>query len=459
MEPLLIVQLIVVLLLVLGNAFFVGAEIALTSARRSRIQQLADRGHGAARIVQQLHAQPERFYSVTQVGITLVSLGLGAVGIVTVTKFLQPALEFVMTRSGGVIPLGNAQHVADVTANVLAFLIISYLHIVGGELAPKVYAFHRPVHVSLLVARPVNVLYRTLAWAIWLLNASATALLWMFGQRQMDGPGGGHFSISEEELRTILAASEQEGVLKPHETKMIHGVIDLDEQTTHDLMVPRTQIVALPHTATISEALEVFRESKHSRYPVYLDTIDTIIGTLFIKELLESIDPRGGPASLERPITEIMRPPYIVPETKPVNLLLARFKSKRQQMAIVADEYGGTSGLVTLEDILEEIVGEFDDEASLQTKLIRRTTEDGSYYVDPAARLDDLGAQIGYEFEFASYNTVAGLIYHHLGRVAEAGDRIELPGLEVTVEAMDGHRLLEVCVKKVTQPTDGEATA
>ena len=271
-------------------------------------------------------------------------------------------------------------------------LIISYLHIVGGELAPKVFAFHKPVELSLLVARPINFLYRAMAWVIWLLNASATGLLWICGQRQMTGPGGGHFSISEEELRTILAASEQEGVLKPHETKMIHGVFDLDDQTAHDLMVPRTQIVALPNTATIRDALEVFRQSKHSRFPVYKDTIDTIVGTLFIKELLESIDPRGGPASLERPITEIMRPPYIVPETKPISLLLARFKAKRQQMAIVADEFGGTAGLVTLEDILEEIVGEYEDEASLQTEIIRRKTDDGCFFVDPGRAAGRLGS-------------------------------------------------------------------
>lgn len=450
MEPLLILQLVVVLLLVMGNAFFVASEIALTSARRSRVRQLADQGNRTAPIVQQLQAQPERFYSVTQVGITLVSLGLGAVGIVTLTRALEPAIDFVTTHLGSVIPVDNAHHVAHVSANLLAFVIISYVHIVGGELAPKVFAFHRSAEVSLLVARPIDFLYRTLAWAIWLLNVSATGLLWVFGQRPAGGTAGGHFAISEEELRTILTASEQEGVLKPQETQMIYGVIDLEEQTAHDLMVPRIQIMALPDTATVCDALDVFRQSKHSRFPVYHGTIDTIVGTLFIKELLESIDPSGGPASLEQPITEIMRPPYIVPETKPVSLLLARFKAKQQQMAIVADEFGGTAGLVTLEDILEEIVGEFEDEASEQTKLIRRQSGDGRFYVDPGARLDDLGAEIGYEFEPAAYNTLAGLIYDYLGRVAQAGDRVEVPGLEIVVEATDGHRLVEVSLHKTS---------
>jgi CBS domain containing-hemolysin-like protein len=326
---------------------------------------LADSGNGAAQVVQQLHAHPERFYSVTQVGITLVSLGLGAVGIVTVTKALEPVLDFVTGHLASVIPPTSAHHVALVSANVLAFLLISYLHIVGGELAPKVLAFHKPVEMSLLVARPINMLYRFMAWFIWFLNVSATALLWVFGQRQIAGHASGHFAISEEELRTILAASEAEGVLKPHETQMIHGVFDLDDRATRDLMVPRTEIVALPNTSTIGEAIGVFHESKHSRFPVYEGTIDKIVGALFIKELLGSIDLSGEPASLERPVTAIMRPPYIVPESKPISLLLARFKSSRQQMAIVADEFGGTAGLVTLEDILEEIVGDFDDESSV----------------------------------------------------------------------------------------------
>lgn len=184
-----------------------------------------------------------------------------------------------------------------------------------------------------------------------------------------------------------------------------------------------------------------------------------VVGTLFIKELLESIDPRSGPAALDRPITEIMRPPYIVPETKPISLLLARFKAKHQQMAIVADEYGGTAGLVTLEDILEEIVGDCEDESSLQMQLVRRQTDDGCFYVDPSARLDDLEAPVGYHFEPASYNTLAGLIYHHLGRVAQAGDQIDLPGLTIIVEATDGHRLVEVCLKKTASPNEQDGDA
>ncbi|MCA9124420.1 MAG: HlyC/CorC family transporter [Planctomycetaceae bacterium] len=438
----------IVLLLVMGNAFFVSSENSLTSARRSRIKHLAETGHAAAQIAQQLQAKPKRFCSVPQIGITLVSLGLGLIGVVTANRALEPAFEFVTTHLGSVISPASARHVGQVAAHVVAFVVVSYVHVVGGELAPKMLALHKPVEISLLVAGPISFVYRAMAWAIWLLNASASRQLWICGQRRFAGPAGGHFSISEEELRTILAASEQEGVLQQDETKMIRGVFDLDVQTTRDLMVPRTQIVALPQTANLREPLAVFRKSKHSRFPVYQGTIDTITGTLFTKELLESIDPNGDSAALERSIAEIMRPPYMVPDTKSISLLLADFKANRQQMAIVVDEFGGTAGIVTLEDVLEEIVGEYDDETSPPTKIIRRQTHDGCFFVHPSARLEDLERRIGYDFGSSTCITLTGLIYHRLGRVAQPGDRIDLPGLQIVIEAKDGHRLMEVCLKR-----------
>ncbi len=309
------------------------------------------------------------------------------------------------------------------------------------------FAFRKPVEVSLAVARPIQFLYRLMAWAIGGLNGSARVLLWLFGQRDTATPSGGHFSISEEELRIILQASEQEGVLKPDETKMIHGVFDLYEQTPRDLMVPRTEVVGIPREATLGDAIAIFRKSKHSRFPVFDETIDRIDGVLFIKEMLDGVDP-GDPSSLDRPVSELMQPAYIVPGTKPVHLLLNQFKTKRQQMAIVADEYGGTAGLVTLEDILEEIVGEFDDEASRVKQFIKKQTDDGRIFVDPNVRLDDLGGMIDYSFEAAEYNTLAGLIYFNLGHVAEVGDRVELPDLRIVVEATAGHRLVDVSLMK-----------
>jgi CBS domain containing-hemolysin-like protein len=220
MESHLIFNLLAVILLVMGNAFFVGSEIALTSARRSRIKQLADTGNKAARTVQLLHKEPERFYSVTQIGITLVSLALGAIGITTMEHLIDPVFEAMAVSFSGGQSLVDVAHTA---AYIFGFVVISFLHVVGGELAPKVLAFHKAETLSLAVAGIMNFLYSSLKPLIWIMNKSSEGLLWVFGQRDLAKEGAGHFSITEEEIRTILTASEHDGVLNAEETQMIRG--------------------------------------------------------------------------------------------------------------------------------------------------------------------------------------------------------------------------------------------
>ena len=456
MDPHTLAKLVGIVLLITGNAFFVGSEIALTSARRSRIRHLAEQGNKAAGVVQVLHAEPERFYSVTQIGITLMSLALGAIGIATITTMLEPSITFVVAHLSIFVSPARAHTVTLTTAHIVAFLFISALHVVGGELAPKVYAFHKPVRTSLAVARSINFFYRLLYPTIWLLNHASNGLLRLFGQRYLASPKGGHLSISEEELRTILVASESEGILDPEETAMIQGVFDLEEHTVEEVMVPRTKIVGLQKDMTIRESLEIFRQERHHRYPVYDKHIDRIVGMLPIKELLNCIDPEGGTEEMGRPISEIMLPPYLVPEIKPLAILLAEFKAQRQQMAIVIDEYGGTAGIVTLEDILEEIVGEYEDEFSPSSVLIKTKGKDGKTLIDPSIRLDDLGKMIKCSFPEGEYNTLAGFIYHHLGGVPEIGDAIELPKCKITVERMDGHRITLVSLERPVLEKDAE---
>jgi putative hemolysin len=463
MDPLTLAKLVGIVLLITGNAFFVGSEIALTSARRSRIRHLAEQGNKKAGVVQVLHAEPERFYSVTQIGITLMSLALGAIGISTFTTILKPSITFVVGHLSIFVPPARTHTVAITTAHIIAFLFISALHVVGGELAPKVYAFHRPVRSSLAVARTVNLLYRLLYPAIRLLNHASNGLLRLFGQRDLVGPKGGHLSISEEELRTILAASASEGILDSAETAMIQGVFDLDAHTVREVMVPRTKVVGLSKGMTIRAFLKIFRQERHHRYPVYDSNMDNIVGVLTIKELLKSFDPEAGAEEIERSISEIMLPPYLVPESKPLSTLLAEFKTKRQQMAIVIDEYGGTAGLVTLEDILEEIVGEYEDEFSPSPGFIKTKGKDGKTLIDPGIRLDDLGKMIECSFPEGEYNTLAGFIYHHLGRVPELGDSIKLPKCKIAVERMDGHRITLVSLEgpileKDTEPGESKVT-
>jgi CBS domain containing-hemolysin-like protein len=444
MDYLEILKLLGVVALVAGNAFFVGSEIALTSARRSRIQQLSDVGNRSAKIVQLLHSEPERFYSVTQVGITLVSLALGALGVVAVTEAAEPAVDFLVMHMSAIVPPESAHVVAHTAAEIFAFIFVSFLHIVGGELAPKVYAFHNAEALSLNIGWTINFLYGLLFGAIWLLNRSSKALLRLFGQRDLSGPRGGHFSISGEELKTILTASERDGVLNPEATRMIRGVFDLEELKVADVIVPRVDVVGVPLTLTVSEALAVIRKNKHTRYPVYDGSLDKVVGLLLIKDLLSDVQ---LPQSQDVPISSFMRPVFFVSETQQLDVLLAQFKENRQQMAVAVDEYGGTAGIVTLEDILEEIVGELEDEYTTSEMVVRDPS--GYVLIDASIDIDELSAEVEFPFPEGDYNTLAGLMLDHLSRLPEVGDSVDMPGCRLTVTAMAENRVTEVSFVRV----------
>ena len=444
MDWVLIGKLLLILFLVIGNAFFVGSEIALTSARRSRINQLASTGSKSARIVQVLHDQPERFYSVTQIGITLVSLGLGAIGIVTLNQIMFPGIHLAFGL------LGDSEKVLQLTQTfsyIIAFVIISFLHVVVGELAPKVLAFHKAVAISLSVARTINVMHTVLRPLIWFMNHSSNGLLWLIGQRELIENGEQHFSITGEEIRTILSASEQEGVLDPQLTKMLRGVFDLDEHTARDAMIPRTEVEAIPHTAVVADVLTLFKEELRERYPVYETTMDNIIGIVSVKQLLNSMAAAEHPEriidTLAQPVADVMMPAYYIPDTMPLKSLLKDFTSNRRQIAIVLDEYGGTEGLITLEDILEEIVGDYEDEFTPRHRHIKM--EDLQHYkISAGVRVTELEHKLNYPFPTGDYVTLGGFINHRLGRIAEVGDRVQLEGACLEVLKMDRHQIVKV---------------
>lgn len=444
MDWVLIGKLFLILFLIAGNAFFVGSEIALTSARRSRINQLAGSGSKAAKIVQVLHDQPERFYSVTQIGITLVSLGLGAIGIVTMNQVMFPGFQLAFGL------LGESEKIVKLTHTVsyiFAFVVISYLHVVAGELAPKVLAFHKAEAMSLSVARIINGLHAILRPLIWFMNHSSNGLLWLIGQRELIENGEQHFSITGEEIRTILSASEQEGVLDPQLTKMLRGVFNLDEHTARDAMIPRTEVEAIPHTAVVADVLTLFKEELRERYPVYETTMDNIIGIVSVKQLLNSMaaaeKPKRIVETLALPVADVMMPAYYIPDTMPLKTLLKDFTSNRRQIAIVMDEYGGTEGLITLEDILEEIVGDYEDEFTPRHRHIKM--EDRRHYkISAGVRVTELEHKLNYPFPTGDYVTLGGFINHRLGRIASVGDQIQLEGACLEVLKMDRHRIVKV---------------
>ena len=445
MDTELFLQLGLIVLLVAGNAFFVGSEIALTSARRSRIKQLADTGNKAAKTVQLLHKEPERFYSVTQIGITLVSLALGAIGMITISQLLDPVFENLFDMFGDRSLHKGLIAMAHTASYAVAFVIISFLHVVAGELAPKVLAFHKAEALSLGVAGIINGLYKMFKWLIWIMNKSSNGLLWMFGQRNLSGHGEGHFAMSEEEIRTILSASEQDGVLNADETMMIRGVFDLDEHNVREAMIPRTDLLAISSDANVSDVLKMFKQTHHARYPVYDGNLDNMVGIVAMKELLTAVaEQEGGEVSLEQNVSDIMQPPFLVPENKALSELLKTFKTNRQHMAIVIDEFGGTAGIITLEDILEEIVGEYDDEFTGRHRQIKKL-EGSEYLVNGSIRVSELEPVVNFPFpEGDDYVTLAGLVYKHLGNIPKLGDKVELDGGRLEVIEMEGHRITKI---------------
>jgi len=444
-------KLLLILLLIMGNAFFVASEISLTSARRSRIKQLADTGNKSAKIVQLLHNEPERFYSVTQIGITLVSLALGAIGMVTVSQILDPpfeALYGMFSEGKGLIKI------AHTTSYAVAFMLISFLHVVGGELAPKVLAFNRAETLSLAVARIINFFYRALAWLIWIMNKAARGLLWLFGQGDL-AVTEGRFSISEEEIRTILSASEREGILNPEETKMIRGVFDLDEHTVREAMIPRTEILAFAEDDTVEQILEVFKDSRHARFPIFKDSLDNIVGILAMKELLGILAEQESDAqAMQQPLRDLMHEPYFVPESKKLSKLLREFKENRNQMAVVLDEFGGTAGIITLEDILEEIVGEYYDEYTPLQRYVKKD-KGSQFIIDASIHLADLEGMVNFPFPEGDYITLGGFIFHELGSVPKVGDKIDLDGAQLEVLEMDNKRIAKVLFQDLTVAEDG----
>lgn len=451
-------KLLAILGLIAGNAFFVASEIALTSARRSRIKQLADDGNRSARVVQRLHNRPERFYSVTQIGITLVSLALGAVGMETLSHVLDPVFEAAFEAVDHSAPHAALISMAHTVSYAAGFLVVSFFHVVGGELAPKVYAFHNAEALSLGVARIIDALYRMLAWLIWVMNKAARGLLWLFGQRELLREEKNlQFSMTEEEIRTILTASEREGAINPDETQMIRRVFDLDDHLTRGAMIPRTEIVAVPEDAPVAELLGRFKEVHHERFPIYRESLDEITGLVSIKEILDKMgEGENWEMLLRRPVRELMFEPFIVPDTKPLSHLLRDFQQYAQYMAIVIDEFGGTAGLITLEDVLEEIVGEYDDEFTRRQRYIKEA-EDGGYLIDASIRVCELEEALGLPFpQHSGYVTLAGLIYFRLDRVPEVGDRVELESGALEVVEMDRHRITRARFQRRTPERAGD---
>lgn len=438
--PSLIAGLASVLLLVLANAYFVAAEFALVGARRTRLDEQARAGDAKARLASRAVQSLDRYISATQLGITLASLGLGWLG--------EPALATLFIDAFRALPAPIAAIATHAVASVVAFTIITTLHIVLGELVPKALALLYPESVSRWVVIPLIGFAWVMHVPIALLNGTANAVLRLVGIRP---PAEGERLHSPEEIRMLVEQSEEGGSLLQQDARLLEGVFEFSEKTAQEVMTPRTEIVGFEQDLTVEQAADVVVVSHRSRYPVYVDSLDEIVGVVLAKDLLQALRQRPG-----APVRSLMRPPLFVPGTREVEDVLADMKRLKNHLAIVLDEYGGTAGLVTMEDLLEEIVGPIFDEYELH-EIATADEAGGAALLDGAMPIADFNAEHDLELDDADYTTLGGWVFGQLGRLPRAGDRVPAESFVLEVAEMDGRRVAALRLLPADAPTSKPA--
>jgi CBS domain containing-hemolysin-like protein len=428
-----------VILLVAVNGYFVAAEFSLVSIRSTRVDQLVEDGNVIARFIQKSKQDPGRFLSASQTGITLASLALGWVG--------EPAISEILLGAFGRLQFVLGPVVLHTVATVITFILITYIHIVLGELVPKALALQRTEPTLLLTAWPMRFLTVAFTPFIIVLQRSTKWLLGLLGIEQVPEH---HLVYSEDELKRIVSASHEVGILEAHEQDMLHKVFAFSDKVAREVMIPRPDIKALSVNVTWHDLLAEVREHAHTRFPVYEENIDNVIGVFHAKDLFAFLS--------ERPIEEfnmraLIREVPFVPESKPVDDLLTELKKGKTQIAIVMDEFGGTAGLVTLEDLLEEIVGEIADEFDDEHPEIEMIGP-GQYLLDGRYRIAEFNDRFASGLPTDDFDTMAGLVFGTLGREPQVGDEVALGDVSFTVKHMEGHRITRLALH--LRPVVGE---
>lgn len=401
-------ELAIIVLLILGNGFFAGAELAIVSARRGRMAQLAAAGDKRAHLVEQLQADPHRFLATVQIGVTLVGTMASAVGGATAVEVLKPVLQQA--------PLAIVRNTAEPLSLFLVVSLIAYLSLILGELVPKALALEHTERMALRVARPINFFSRTGGLAVAFLTLSSKTVLALLGIKSK----GKQAFITKEEIRHMVAESLESGEVTLGEQELIHNIFEFTHTQVREVMVPRQRIVGLDVDRPRQEIIQTVLNNQFSRYPVYREDIENVVGFIHTKDLLGQVV-----TNPEAPFDTLMRPTFFVPEAKKIDELLREMQQRRLHMALVVDEYGALSGLVTTEDLLEELVGEIEDEHDIgEPRRIKRLGS-GGYLVDALLPLNDLEELLDIKFdENLPCDTLAGLILHLLGRFPEASQQV-----------------------------------
>lgn len=432
--------------LLFSNGFFVAAEFAMVKVRKTRIEQLVKEGNTNAKIALEAIKDLDKFIAAVQLGVTISSIGLGWVGEGTLARIVEPMFGFLPNMGQTV-----ATHTLSVS---IAFALITFLHVVIGELIPKSIALEYTEKTALVIAGPMNAITWVFNPFIWLLNGFGNFVL-----KLMKIPHTHKSSLvhSSEELDMLIDASYNGGVLNETEKDILHNVFNFSDLTAREVMIPRTDMLCVPIDMSLEDLNKIATENQYTRYPVYDEDIDHITGMIHVKDLYKlSVDDTEN-----CPITRIQRQIILVPETITMDKLILEFKKDKVQMAVVVDEFGGTSGLITLEDVIEEIIGDVQDEFDEEEECEIKQIADNIYIANAMLRTDEVAEFIGLDeevLEDEDVDTIGGLVVKLLGKIAEVGDTVSDKGLTYTVKEIDGARITKLEIIKEEQATTETVT-
>ncbi len=435
-----ILNFLLVLFLVLGNGFFVASEFALVAVRKSRIEALVAEGNKAAERLLPLLNNLNAYISATQLGITIFSLGLGYVAEPAIVKVIEPLLlNFAAAANWQFLASPTLAHAISFA---IAFSIITFMHIVFGELAPKTAALELSEKVSMIIALPLQIFYKIFYYPIRLLDWAGTKTVRIFGLR----PSGEHgSSYTEDEIRQLVRVSHESGFLNEEEQKLINQVFEFSETIVREAMIPRTEIIAVPYTASPEEIARVFRQYGYSRLPVYRDSLDDILGVIHSKDVMQYLLVKPRAFKLER----VLKKPLYVVDTARLEDVLRQMQRSKTHFGFVVDEHGGIEGIITLEDLLEEIVGDISDEHDEEVNEQINEQADGSYILDGGLAVRDLNKRLDLHLPVSEgYTTIAGFLMNESGEILQEGEEVKYNGHIFKIETVDKRRILKVRMEK-----------
>jgi putative hemolysin len=433
------IEIILILVFILINGFFSGSEIAVVTARRTRVSELIKEGNRRAKVLKKLQSDPEKFFATVQVGVTIAGALASAIGGAAAIKFLEPALAKVPVE----IIAGSSEAISI----GIIVLCISYLSLIFGELVPKSLALMNPERIALIIARPLIGFSKFSSFLIGILTFTTNILLKPFGGK----PYAQRSFVSEEEIKLLVTEGRDRGVFEPEEETLIHGVFEFTDISVKEVMVPLTKTISFHLECPADEILDTIKTKGFSRYPVYHGDASDIKGILYVKDLFRKL------ASQERiDVKKLMRTPFFVPESMKISALLREMQRKGILIAVVVDEYGAVTGIVTIEDILEEIVGEIRDEFDVEQPVVK--LKDDSYFIDASISIRDLKEDHDIELpESSDYDTLGGFILTTLQKIPETNETFTTDGWDIKIVHMIGKRIARVILKRIEVPEETEA--